>query len=56
MLGIVIWLDGENIEITGILDSRIVLTPSLKSLPPLQTRRSLVKINIPFGEGVRGVR
>jgi len=38
MLGIVVWLDGENIEITGVLDSCITLTSSSKSNPPLQTK------------------
>jgi hypothetical protein len=28
MLGITVWLDGENVEITGVLDTSIVLTPS----------------------------
>ena len=27
MLGITVWLDGENLEVTGALDLRIVLTP-----------------------------
>jgi hypothetical protein len=28
MLSITVWLDGENVEITGVLDTSIVLTPS----------------------------
>lgn len=27
MLGITVWLDGENVEVTGTLDPGIVLTP-----------------------------
>ncbi|OGO01527.1 MAG: hypothetical protein A2Y90_00825 [Chloroflexi bacterium RBG_13_52_12] len=33
MLGIVVWLDGEHIEITGVLDSSIVHSPLSKSFP-----------------------
>jgi len=28
MLGITVWLDGESIEITGVIAPRIVLIPS----------------------------
>ncbi len=28
MLNITVWLDGENVEITGTIDTSIVLTPS----------------------------
>jgi hypothetical protein len=37
MLNITAWLDGENVEITGTIDTNIVLTPPLKTLPPLRT-------------------
>ena len=33
MLGITVYLDGENVEITGTIDTSIVLMPSSKSLP-----------------------
>jgi hypothetical protein len=33
MLNITVWLDGEEVEITGNIDTGIVLTPSLKYFP-----------------------
>jgi hypothetical protein len=33
MLGITVWLDGESIEITGIIDPSIGLMPSSIYLP-----------------------
>ena len=42
MLNVTVWLDGKNVEITGIIDPGIVLTPSgghqppSKLYPPLQ--------------------
>jgi hypothetical protein len=36
MLGITVWVDGGNVEITGTIDPSIVLTPSSLSTPPLK--------------------
>jgi len=36
MLGITVWVDGENVEITGALDPGIVLTPSEGAPAPSQ--------------------
>jgi hypothetical protein len=33
MLGITVYLDGENVEVTGTIDPGIVLTPSSLSFP-----------------------
>jgi len=34
MLNITVWLDGENVEITGTIDTGIVLTPLFASYSP----------------------
>ncbi|MDO8686963.1 MAG: hypothetical protein Q7K41_00055, partial [Dehalococcoidales bacterium] len=36
MLGITVWLDGEAVEVTGVIDTEgaIVTTPSFNILPP----------------------
>ena len=34
MLNITVWLDGENVEITGTIDTGIVLTPSSAGYSP----------------------
>jgi hypothetical protein len=36
MLGITVWLDGENVEVTGTLDPGIVLTPLFAGYSPFQ--------------------
>ncbi len=39
MLGIMVWLDGESVEITGTIDTSIVLTPSSAGYSPLALER-----------------
>ena len=39
MLGITVYLDGENVEVTGTLDPGIVLTPSSAGYSPIRTGR-----------------
>jgi hypothetical protein len=46
MLGITVYLDGENVELTGTLDPSIVLTPSEGRQPPSKNTPSPFK-----GEG-----
>jgi hypothetical protein len=42
MLNITVWLDAEKVEITGTIDTGIVLTPSLKIIPPLKHKNILI--------------
>jgi hypothetical protein len=60
MLGITVYLDGENIDISGTIDTGIVTAlsegrqPLSKITPPLQpTKTPFCTINL-AGEGVRG--
>ncbi len=52
MLGIKVWLDGEHIEITGVIPTEgdvivIMIMPSLESLPSLFGKGRRIK-----GEGL----
>jgi hypothetical protein len=55
MLGITVWLDGENIEICGAIDPSIVFMPSSLFLPPFQTEKHGF-VPYPVWRGGQGVR
>jgi hypothetical protein len=54
MLGITVYLDGENVEITGTIDTSIVLTPSSKTLPLSLDGRGRQGEGEIHGEGDKG--
>jgi hypothetical protein len=52
MLGITVWLDGENVEVTGTLDPSIALTPS-EGRQPLS---NFLPLSVDGEEVQKGVR